>query len=148
MRMSQDDWQQVIDTNLTGAFNMTKAAMRPLMKKRASSIINITSIVGIKGQAGQANYSAAKAGLIGFTKSIAREVASRNICVNAVAPGAIQTDMLSGTPEKALDEMKSMIPLGRIGNPEDIAEMVAFLASDKSRYITGQVLCVDGGFTI
>jgi len=148
MRMSEEDWDRVIDNNLKSVYNFTKAAARQMVGQRAGKIINITSIVGISGNAGQSNYAASKAGIIGFTKSIAKEFASRNIQVNAVAPGFVDTDMTGAlTPEqkKALVEM---IPLRRTARPEEIASAVRFLASDGAGYITGQVLCVDGGMTM
>jgi len=148
MRMSEEDWDRVIANNLKSVYNFTKAAARQMVGQRAGKIINITSIVGISGNAGQSNYAASKAGIIGFTKSIAKEFASRNIQVNAVAPGFVDTDMTGAlTPEqkKALVEM---IPLKRTARPEEIASVVRFLASDDAGYITGQVLCVDGGMTM
>ncbi len=145
MRMKLEDWQQVIDVNLTGIFNICNAAIRPMMKARAGRIINMSSIVGISGNAGQTNYSASKAGIIGFTKSLAQEVASRGITVNAVAPGLISTEMTDEMPEKALNKMKENIPLNRSGEPEEIANTVAFLASDLASYITGEVIKVTGG---
>jgi 3-oxoacyl-[acyl-carrier protein] reductase len=148
MRMSEDDWDRVIANNLKSVYNFTKAASRQMVGQRAGKIINITSIVGISGNAGQSNYAASKAGIIGFTKSIAKEFASRNIQVNAVAPGFVDTDMtgaLSPEQKKALVEM---IPLKRTARPEEIASVVRFLASDGAGYITGQVLCVDGGMTM
>ncbi|MGM0413820.1 MAG: 3-oxoacyl-[acyl-carrier-protein] reductase [Bacillota bacterium] len=145
MRMKLEEWQQVMDVNLTGIFNICNAAIRPMMKARTGKIINMSSIVGISGNAGQTNYSASKAGIIGFTKSLAQEVASRGITVNAVAPGLISTDMTDEMPEKALNKMKENIPLNRSGNPEEIANVVAFLASDLSSYITGEVIKVTGG---
>ncbi|MBF8436772.1 3-oxoacyl-[acyl-carrier-protein] reductase [Halanaerobiaceae bacterium Z-7014] len=145
MRMKPEEWQQVIDVNLTGIFNVCNAVIRPMMKARAGKIINMSSIVGITGNAGQTNYSASKAGIIGFTKSLAQEVASRGITVNAVAPGLISTEMTDEMPEKALNKMKENIPLNRSGDPEEIANTVAFLASDLSSYITGEVIKVTGG---
>lgn len=145
MRMKPEEWQQVLDVNLTGIFNVCNAVIRPMMKARAGKIINMSSIVGITGNAGQTNYSASKAGIIGFTKSLAQEVASRGITVNAVAPGLISTEMTDEMPEKALNKMKENIPLNRSGDPEEIANTVAFLASDLSSYITGEVIKVTGG---
>ena len=148
MRMSEDDWDDVLDTNLKSAFLVTKAALRPMLRQRSGRIVNITSISGVIGNAGQANYSASKAGLIGLTRSIAREVASRSITCNAVAAGVIDTDIWQGVPEAAIETMLHMIPAGRKGTPEDVAEAVAFFASDAAAYITGQVLNVDGGMVM
>ena len=148
VRMSEDDWDDVLDTNLKSAFLMTKAALRPMLRQRSGRIVNITSISGVIGNAGQANYSASKAGLIGLTRSIAREVASRSITCNAVAAGVIDTDIWQGVPEAAIETMLHMIPAGRKGTPEDVAEAVAFFASDAAAYITGQVLNVDGGMVM
>jgi 3-oxoacyl-[acyl-carrier protein] reductase len=148
MRMSEDDWDVVLDTNLKSAFLVTKAVLRPMLRQRHGRIVNITSISGVIGNAGQANYSASKAGLIGFTRSIAREVASRNITCNAVAAGVIGTEIWQGVPESAIESLLQMIPAGRKGTPEDVAEAVAFLASDAAAYITGQVLNVDGGMVM
>ncbi|MCR1898142.1 3-oxoacyl-[acyl-carrier-protein] reductase [Irregularibacter muris] len=144
-RMKENDWDDVLNTNLKGAFLMTKAVIRAMMKKRKGKIINISSIVGSTGNAGQSNYSAAKAGLIGFTKSIAKEVAPRGIQVNAIAPGFIQTDMTEVLPENVKEQLLNNIPAKRFGDPEDIASMVGFLSADLSDYITGQVIHVDGG---
>lgn len=146
-RMSDSDWSEVIATNLTGTFNVTRAAVRHLMKQRSGSIVNITSVVGLSGNAGQANYSAAKAGIIGLTKSTARELASRGIRANAVAPGFIDTDMTATLPDSVRDQALASIALNTFGAGEDVAYAVAFLASDQARYITGQVLAVDGGMT-
>jgi 3-oxoacyl-[acyl-carrier protein] reductase len=148
MRMSEDDWDAVLDTNLKSAFLVTKAVLRPMLRQRSGRIVNITSISGVMGNAGQANYSASKAGLMGLTRSTAREVASRNITCNAVAAGVIDTDIWRGVPEAAIQTMLQIIPAGRKGTPEDIAEAVAFLASDAASYITGQVLHVDGGMVM
>jgi len=148
MRMKEDDWDAVISTNLKGVFNTTKAATRPMMKQRQGKIINVASVVGIMGNAGQANYVAAKAGVIGLTKSTARELAPRNVTVNAVAPGFITTDMTSELPAEVKEAMLKEIPLARFGQAEDVAKVVAFLASDASAYMTGQVLRVDGGMVM
>lgn len=148
MRMKEADWDAVLDTNLKGVYLCTKAVLRSMMKQRQGTIINITSVVGISGNAGQANYSAAKAGIIGFTKSIAQEIGSRGITVNAIAPGFIETDMTAALGEEVIKELKSKIPLERMGSPEDIAGAVVFLASPDARYITGQTLNVDGGMVM
>lgn len=148
LRMNPKDWDQVIETNLTGAFNCAKLALRPMLKQKAGRIINISSVSGITGNPGQANYAAAKAGLIGFTKALAKEVASRNILVNSIAPGFIATDMTDEIQQEAQESLLSAIPLGRFGSPEEVAEVAVFLASDASRYITGQTLVVDGGMVM
>jgi 3-oxoacyl-[acyl-carrier protein] reductase len=148
MRIKDEDWDQVLDTNLRGAFNTIRALSRGMMKKRAGRIINITSVVGISGNKGQANYAASKAGLIGLTKAVAKELASRGILVNAVAPGYIETDMTAELPEAAKQELLGQIALGRLGRPEDIAAVVRVLAGPGASYITGQVLVVDGGMLI
>lgn len=148
LRMSREDFESVLTTNLTGAFLTSKSVMRPMMKERWGRIINIASVVGLIGNPGQANYVASKAGLIGMTKSMAREVASRNILVNCVAPGFIGTDMTAKLNETQQDAIKGQIPLGKIGDPEQVAAAVAFLASDDASYITGQVIAVDGGMTM
>lgn len=145
MRMKEDEWDDVIDTNLKGVFNCIKAATRPMMKQRSGRIINITSVVGVLGNPGQANYVAAKAGVIGLTKTAARELASRGITVNAVAPGFIDTDMTAVLPEDVKASMLTQIPLSRLGQAEEIASVVHFLASDAAAYMTGQTLHVDGG---
>lgn len=145
MRMKEEDWDLVLDVNLKGSFNCAKAALKHMSKARSGRIINIASIVGAMGNAGQANYVASKAGLIGITKTIAREYASRSVTCNAVAPGFIDTAMTQALPEKVREEMMKQIPLARLGMPEDIASAVKFLASDASSYITGQVLHVNGG---
>ncbi len=144
-RMKEEDFKQVIDVNLVGTFNMTKNVISYMMKARNGRIINISSVVGIAGNAGQTNYSASKAGIIGFTKSLAKEVASRNILVNAVAPGFIETNMTDVLKQEVKDEIAKNIPLKRMGTPQDIANVVKFLASEDSSYITGQVISVDGG---
>jgi len=148
IRMSDEEWDDVIDINLKGAYRTIKAVARPMMKERWGRIINLTSIVGIGGQAGQANYSAAKAGLIGLTKSVAREFGSRGITCNAIAPGFIETDMTATLPSEMRDRITSTAAVGRLGSPEDIGAAAAFLASDGASYITGQVLVVDGGLTL
>lgn len=148
MRMSEQDYDDVLNTNLKGAFNTMKHLTRHFLKNKSGKIINISSVSGVMGNAGQANYSASKAGLIGLTKSIARELSSRGICVNAVAPGFIETEMTKAMPESVLEGAKGSIPLGRIGAVDDIANTVLFLASDYANYITGQVVCVDGGMSI
>lgn len=145
IKMTEGDFDAVMSTNLKGAFNTIRHLYRNFLKLRGGRIINISSVSGIMGNAGQANYSASKAGVIGLTKSMAREFASRGICVNAVAPGFISTDMTDKLPEAALEGAKKMIPLQRFGKPEDIANMVTYLASDMAGYITGQVMCIDGG---
>ena len=148
IKMTEEDFDAVIDTNLKGTFNTIKHMYRPLIKQKAGRIINLSSVSGVLGNAGQANYSASKAGVIGLTKSMARELASRNITVNAVAPGYIDTDMTQAMTAAAKESTLEQIPLKRVGTPRDIAETVAFLASDKASYITGQVISVDGGMAI
>jgi 3-oxoacyl-[acyl-carrier protein] reductase len=145
MRIKDDDWQRQLDVNLSGAFHLIRAATRPMMKARGGSIVNLTSVVGEMGNAGQAAYAATKAGLIGLTKSVARELASRNVRVNAVAPGYIDTDMTASLPADAKQKMAEMIPLGRLGSVEDVAAAVAWLCSDQASYVTGEVLRVNGG---
>lgn len=148
MRMSEADFDRVIEVNLKSAFNFTKAVSRQMLKQRAGKIINITSVVGLTGNAGQANYAASKAGLIGFTKSVAKEFASRGINVNAIAPGYIATEMTEELNDSQKEALLGLIPLNRMGKPEDIAKAVAFLASDDASYITGQVITVDGGMVM
>ena len=148
LRMSEEDWDTVIDTNLKGAFNATKAFQRTLLKSDGARIINISSVIGLTGNAGQANYAASKAGLIGFTKALAKEFAGRKVCVNAVAPGFIVTDMTDELTEDVQEEVKKTIPLGTFGETRDISNAVIFLAGEEARYITGQVLTVDGGMVI
>lgn len=145
MRMKEEDWDAVINTNLKSVFNVTKAVQRTMLKQRSGSIINITSVVGVQGNAGQANYAASKAGIIGFTKSVAKELGSRSIRCNAIAPGFIETEMTEALDENVVDEWRKSIPLKRGGTPEDVANAVTFLASDMSSYVTGQTISVCGG---
>ena len=146
LRMKDAEWQQVIETNLTGVFLCTQAVLKPMLKQRSGRIVTITSVVGLGGNAGQANYAASKAGIVGFTKSVAREVASRGITANAIAPGFIETDMTAAMTDKAREAVLGQVPLGRVGRPEDVAGAALFLVSDAAAYVTGQVLAVDGGF--
>ncbi|MCK5235746.1 MAG: SDR family oxidoreductase, partial [Deltaproteobacteria bacterium] len=148
LRMGEDDWDAVLNVNLKGAFNCTKAAVKVMSRARYGRIVNIASIVGIIGNAGQANYSASKAGLIGFTKTVAREFAGRNVTSNAVAPGFIDTAMTQAMPDKAREALIGQIPSGRLGTSEDVAEGIVFLASDAASYITGQVLSINGGMAM
>jgi 3-oxoacyl-[acyl-carrier protein] reductase len=145
LRMTEEDWDAVLDVNLKGTFHCTKAVVRHMAKQRSGKIVNIASVVGEMGNAGQANYSASKAGVIGLTKTIAREFAQRGININAIAPGYIETPMTEALPEKAKEELKKLIPMERLGKPEDVAEAVLFLVSEESSYVTGQVLNVNGG---
>lgn len=148
MRMSDADWDAVVDTNLKGAFNFTRALTRTFLKQRSGRIINISSVIGLIGNAGQANYAASKAGLIGLTKAVARELGSRGVTVNAIAPGFITTDMTAGMPEAMRKELLDRVPLARFGAPEDVAEAALYLAGPGGGYVTGQVLVVDGGMTM
>ena len=148
LRMSEEEWDKVIDTNLKGTFSVTKAAIRPMVRQRFGRIISVSSVAGIVGNAGQANYSAAKAGMIGFTKAIAKEVASRNITANVIAPGFIDTEMTADLTDAQRGEIMRMVAVGRTGTPEDIAPAAVFLASDEAAYITGHVLTVDGGLVM
>lgn len=148
MRMPDEDWDRVISVNLTGTFYVTRAATRRLMKSKQGRVINIASVVGLMGNAGQANYAASKGGVVAFTKAVARELATRGVTVNAVAPGFIQTDMTAALPEKAAEELAGRIPLGRLGTVADVAGAVAFLASAEAGYVTGQVITVDGGMVM
>ncbi len=148
LRMTKEDWDRVIKVNLTGTFLVTKAVMKNMIKQRYGKIINIASVVGLIGNAGQANYAASKAGIIGFTKSCAKEVASRNITVNAVAPGFIETPMTDALPDEVKQQYLKSIPMKKFGKPEDVAHIALFFASDQSSYITGQVICLDGGMVM
>ena len=145
VRMSDEDWRTVIDTNLSSVFYTCRAAARPMMRKRAGSIVNVSSIVGVHGNGGQTNYAASKAGIIGFTKSLARELGSRNVRANVVAPGYVTTQLTDVLPPEATDAMLANTPLGRLGDPEDVAGAVRFLCSDAAAFVTGDVLLVDGG---
>jgi len=146
VRMSAEDWDAVVDLNLRGAFLVTKAAMRPMMKQRSGRIVNVSSVAGVAGNAGQANYASAKAGLIGFTKTVAREMAVRNITCNAVAPGFVPTDLTKALLKQMEETILKQIPLGRLGEPEDLVGAILFLASDESRWVTGSTVTVDGGY--
>lgn len=148
LRLKDEDWDQVLDVNLKGAFNTIRAVARGMMKRREGVILNITSVVGLMGNAGQANYAASKAGLVGLTKSVARELASRNVRCNAIAPGFIETEMTADLSDKAVEALHERIPLGYLGTPADVARLACFLASPGAEYITGQVIAVDGGMTM
>ncbi|NMB02550.1 MAG: 3-oxoacyl-[acyl-carrier-protein] reductase [Firmicutes bacterium] len=148
MRMSDEDWNQVLDTNLTGVFNVCRATIRPMLKQRQGKIVNISSVIGVTGNAGQSNYAASKAGVIGFSKALAKEVASRQVLVNCVAPGYIETEMTQALTEQQREGIVKMIPLGRTGQGSDVAALVHFLVSDLNSYITGQTIHVDGGLVI
>jgi 3-oxoacyl-[acyl-carrier protein] reductase len=147
LRMEDDEWQQVIDTNLTGTFLFCRAACRSMIQRRYGRIVNITSVAGLTGNAGQCNYAASKAGVVGFTRSLAKELARRGVTANAVAPGFITTDMTAALPEATRDEVRKHIPMRRFGEPEEVADLVAYLASPQSAYLTGQVVTIDGGMT-
>lgn len=148
LRMSEEEWDQVLSVNLKGAFNATKAVARGMMKRRSGNVVNIASVIGLMGNAGQANYAASKAGLIGFTKSVAREFASRGVRCNAIAPGFIRTEMTAKLKPEVVEELKSQIPMGSLGDPEDVARVVRFLVGPGAGYITGQVIGVDGGMVM
>jgi 3-oxoacyl-[acyl-carrier protein] reductase len=148
MRMKEEEFDEVLRTNLKGTYLCTRAVLRPMIRARSGRIVNVSSVVGLVGNAGQANYAASKAGIIGFTKSVAREVAQRGITVNAVAPGYVETELTGSLPEKVKDQIRDQVPAGRFGEPEEVAEVVAFLAGEASGYVTGQTIAVDGGMTM
>src|ERR687894_807246 len=148
MRMKEEEFDEVINTNLKGTYLCTRAVLRPMIRARWGRIVNISSVVGLVGNAGQANYAASKAGIIGFTKSVAREVAQRGITVNAVAPGYVETELTGGLPEKVKEQIREQVPAGRFGEPEEVAEVIAFLVGEEAGYVTGQTIAVDGGVTM
>ena len=148
MRMKEDEFDEVLQTNLKGTYLCTRAALRPMVRARWGRIVNVSSVVGLVGNAGQANYAASKAGIIGFTKSVAREVAQRGITVNAVAPGYVETELTGSLPENVKDQIRGQVPMGRFGEPEEVAEVVAFLAGEAAGYLTGLTIAVDGGMTM
>jgi 3-oxoacyl-[acyl-carrier protein] reductase len=148
MRMKEDEFDEVLQTNLKGTYLCTRAALRPMVRARWGRIVNVSSVVGLVGNAGQANYAASKAGIIGFTKSVAREVAQRGITVNAVAPGYVETELTGSLPDEVKDQIKAQVPMGRFGEAEEVAEVVAFLAGEGAAYVTGQTIAVDGGMTM
>jgi 3-oxoacyl-[acyl-carrier protein] reductase len=148
MRMKEEEFDEVLRTNLKGTYLCTRAALRPMIRARWGRIVNVSSVVGLVGNAGQANYAASKAGIIGFTKSVAREVAQRGITVNAVAPGYVETELTGSLPENVKDQIRSQVPMGRFGEPEEVAQVVAFLAGETAGYVTGQTIAVDGGMTM
>jgi 3-oxoacyl-[acyl-carrier protein] reductase len=148
MRMKEEEFDDVLRTNLKGTYLCTRAALRPMVRARWGRIVNVSSVVGLVGNAGQANYAASKAGIIGFTKSVAREVAQRGITVNAVAPGYVETELTGSLPEKVKEQIREQVPAGRFGEPEEVAEVIAFLVGEEAGYVTGQTIAVDGGMTM